>query len=244
MQEKEIHYTIHNTTFKAYVAFPEVIKERQTPAVLVSPTWMGRDQFVCDKARELAKLGYIGVAIDLYGNGYVPKDTQEAGQLTGPLFTDRITLRERVQAALAAVQELPSVNPDKIAAIGFCFGGLTVIELLRSGANIRAAISFHGVLGDEMMGIKAQTQPIASRIRGALLVLHGYKDPLVSWHDIMTLQKEMDEAGVDWQFNSYGLAAHAFTNPNQHDENSGMYFEPRANKRSWEEMHSFLQEHL
>lgn len=242
MRQEEISYHVGVEEFIGYLAYQESAPEHRRPAILVAPTWMGRDDFACQKARALAELGYIGFAIDLYGQGKVASNSEEAAALMQPLFEQRAVLQTRVKAALNILRQHALTNPDRIGAIGFCFGGLTVIELLRSGAQLKGVVSFHGVLGSRMQDIQAETVSIAPRIEGALLVLHGYHDPLVSQQDILDLQKEMSEANVDWQFNTYGLAGHSFTNPQQHDRESGLYYEPKANQRAWQAMRVFFEE--
>ncbi|WP_068466543.1 dienelactone hydrolase family protein [Candidatus Protochlamydia phocaeensis] len=242
IHHEEVTYHIGVETFKGFLAYREEAPDQKRPAVLIAPTWMGRDEFACQKARALAELGYIGFALDPYGNGKVAKDADEAMSLMAPLFADRALLQARMKAALGALRQIDLVDAGRIGVIGFCFGGLASIELLRSGASIKGAVSFHGVLGSHRDNIQAKTVPIATPVHGALLVLHGYHDPLVSQADILHLEKEMTDAQVDWQFNTYGLAGHSFTTPNQHDKESGLYFEPKANARSWSAMKRFFEE--
>ncbi|CUI16411.1 carboxymethylenebutenolidase [Candidatus Protochlamydia naegleriophila] len=241
MRYEDVSYQIDEEEFKGFLAYPENESTQPKPAVLVVHTWMGRDDFACQKARDLAELGYVALAVDLYGKGRVASNPEEAAQLMEPLFIQRTLLQKRLIGALNVLQRDVLVNPTKIGAIGFCFGGLSVIELLRSGAPVKGVVSFHGVLGSRLQDLQAVTVPIAP-IQGSLLVLHGYHDPLVSQQDVTHLQEEMTAAGVDWQFNIYGLAAHAFTNLNQHDKENGMYFEPKANSRSWKAMKAFFAE--
>lgn len=244
MRHEEVSYQIGSEEFKGFIAYPENESKQPRPAVLIVHTWMGRDDFACQKACDLAELGYVALAVDLYGKGRVATSPEEAAHLMEPLFMQRALLQKRLIAALEVLQQDKLVNPAKIGAIGFCFGGLSAIELLRSGAPVKGVVSFHGVLGNQLQDQQAATVPIASPIQGALLVLHGYHDPLVSRQDMIHLQEEMTAAGVDWQFNIYGFAAHSFTNLNQHDKESGMYFEPKANSRSWKAMKAFFAEVL
>jgi dienelactone hydrolase len=159
-----------------------------------------------------------------------------------PLFLDREFLRQRIHIGLDALKQQAHVNQEAIGAIGFCFGGLTIIELLRSGANIRGAVSFHGVLGSTIDKYKAKIAPNSDKIKGSLLILHGFLDPLVSHADIVDIQNEMAKAGVDWQMNIYGKALHAFTNPQANESNIGLVYNQQAAKRAWLDMTNFFNE--
>jgi dienelactone hydrolase len=203
---------------------------------------MGRNAFVCEKAQELAKLGYIGFAVDLYGEGRVAQNGEEAGALMKPLFMDRQLLQKRIFGAMQALVQQPEVDAGKVGAIGFCFGGLTVIELLRSGADVKGVVSFHGILGSQKEGNNVKTASIAKSIKGSLLVLHGYHDPYVPVDNVLHLQKEMTDANVDWQFNTYGNAGHSFTNPEENDKKGGKFYEPKTCDRAWLAMKIFFEE--
>lgn len=242
-EEKEI-YEIDGVPHHGYWAFPtgEDSNLQQLPVILVVHAWMGQDTFARHKAEALAHLGYIGFAVDLYGEGKKVSQPEEAQRLMLPLFEDRALLQKRIRTAFDVVQRHPGVNPSKIGAIGFCFGGLTVIELLRSGAPIRGAVSFHGVLGNAIGSVQAQTVPIAKSIKGSLLMLHGHDDPLVSQQDILAMQKELSEAHVDWQMNIYSHTSHAFTNPEARDQKHGLMFQPTSNERAWWAMTHFFSE--
>jgi dienelactone hydrolase len=241
MKTEVIHYQSDDISFKGYLATPDNI-QGTLPAILVAHAWRGQDDFARQKAEELAALGYIGFAVDMYGNGTVAKDNEEALQLMLPLFLDREFLRQRIHIGLDALKQQAHVNQEAIGAIGFCFGGLTIIELLRSGANIRGAVSFHGVLGSTIDKYKAKIAPNSDKIKGSLLILHGFLDPLVSHADIVDIQNEMAKAGVDWQMNIYGKALHAFTNPQANESNIGLVYNQQAAKRAWLDMTNFFNE--
>lgn len=211
------------------------------PLVLVAPAWHGQDHFARDKAKVLAELGYVGLALDLYGEGKQVQTAEEAAALMHPLFLDRKTLRQRMIAALEAGRNLDFVDRARVGAIGFCFGGLCVLELFRSGAPVKGVVSFHGLLGDKLGGQSAKTEP-TQPLRGALLVLDGAEDPMVPWSDLENLKKEMSEAGADWEIDIYGHAVHAFTNPEVHDKNAGLAYDERASKRAFNKMEVFLKE--
>jgi dienelactone hydrolase len=243
MQEEIIHYKQGKDTFQGYLVYDPEIKTPR-PAILVAHAWRGQDDFAKSKAIELAKQGYLAFVADVYGNGVHVKTNEEAQALMLPLFIHRKLLRDRICAAYETVAKHKLVDPHKIGAIGFCFGGLTVIELLRSGVNLRGVVSFHGLLGDTLGENKAIIAPISNDIKGAILILHGHDDPLVSSTDIKAIQKELTDAKVDWQMHIYGHAVHAFTNPEALDVSSGMAYNAKANRRSWQTMRDFFKEIL
>jgi dienelactone hydrolase len=199
---------------------------------------MGQDDFTRGQAKKLAEAGYVGIALDIYGDGTVAKSPEEAKQLMTPYYLDRPLLQQRMLAGFEAALKLPYVDKSKMGAIGFCFGGLSVIELLRSRAPVRGVVSLHGAISSKEAKLGIKTGPI----NGALLVLHGNLDPLVSWEDIHSLAEEMTEAGADWEFDIYGHTMHAFTNPNAHDKNSGLVYNKKANDRAFQRMKLFFQE--
>lgn len=235
-----ISYIIEGSLFRGFLALPPT--EQKAPGILIAPAWKGLDEFAKAKAFALAELGYVAFAADLYGDGVVANSDEEASALMLPLFLDRALLRQRINAALEELKKHPSVETSKIGSIGFCFGGLTVIELLRSGATILGAVSFHGILGTQMGNRTANLSENADSIKAKLLVLHGHDDPLVSQEEITHLQKEMDKANVDWQMNIYSQTSHAFTNPQADDTEHGLIFNQRTNDRAWLSMHNFFQE--
>ena len=235
-----IQYQYDGVSFKGYLARPNNTKAK-LPAVLVAHTWRGQDDFSRQKAEAIAELGYVGFALDLYGNATTASDDKEALQLMLPLFLNRQLLQNRMKAGLEILQSLPFVYQETIGAIGFCFGGLSVIELLRSGAPIKGVASFHGILGNTLDKYKAAPAPFAPMM-GNLLILHGEKDPHVSQSDIVSIQDEMTKANVDWQMNIYGQTYHAFTNPQADDQKSGMIYNPRTTERAWLAMTNFFTE--
>lgn len=241
MQQETIEYICGDTLLKGFLAYDPTLNIKR-PAVIVAHAWKGQDDFARNKAIALAEIGYVGFAADVYGNGISVHTDDEAQALMLPLFLNRQLLRDRINAAFDLVKEFPIVDPSQIGAIGFCFGGLTVIELLRSGADVRGVVSFHGVLGNTVANQRATCPPNAEKMDSSILILHGNDDPLVTPEDIRSLQKELTEAGVDWQMNIYGHAVHAFTNPELQDVKTGLAFDIKANYRSWIAMSTFFDE--
>lgn len=239
MKEEIIDYQAGNLPCKGFLVSPP--GGGKLPGILVAHAWQGQDDFARQKARELAEMGYVALAADVYGQG-LPVSKEEAPTRMKPLFIDRALLQERIVAAFHLLSKDPRVDATKIGAIGFCFGGLTVIELLRSGAPVKGVVSFHGVLGDGFGANKANPGIRAKKIDGAILILHGYEDPLVSAEDIAKLQKELNDAGADWQMNVFGHTAHAFMDPSAHDTEHGLVYHERTAKRAWHAMIEFFKE--
>jgi dienelactone hydrolase len=187
---------------------------------------------------QLAKLGYIAFAIDMYGKGVRAKDAKEAGTLSGTYTSDRLSMRSRAGAGLEVLKNHSLADPKRIAAIGYCFGGTTVLEMARSGAELAGVVSFHG-------GLATPNPGDAKNIKGKILVLHGADDPFVPPKQVIAFQEEMRNAGVDWQMVSYGGAVHSFTNPDSgNDPSKGAAYNEKADKRSLEAMKDFFAEIL
>lgn len=243
MNREEINYKCGETSCRGYYVYNEIVQE-QRPGILLAHAWRGQDDFVREKADSLARLGYVAFAADLYGEGKTAETNEEAEALMVPLFLNRQLLRDRITAAYDTLKQQSYVNKKKIGALGFCFGGLVTIELLRSGADIAGAVSFHGLLGDTLGDHKAETVANANSIKGALLLLHGNDDPMVSDEDIKAIDQEMTAAGVDWQMHTYGKTQHAFTVPEANDPERGTVYNEKAAKRSWQAMQNFFNECL
>ncbi len=241
MHVEKIEYSCDKTKLTGYLFHNPKIKEKR-PAVLVAHAWRGLDDFAKLEAQRLASMGYIVFAADMYGNTNPIETDDEARSVMLPLFLDRQLLQKRIGTAFNLISHHPLVDQKRVGAIGFCFGGLTVIELLRSGLPVRGVVSFHGVLGKKMGDKIANTVPIASGVKGSILVLHGHEDPLVSHEDIQTFQNEMTDAHIDWQMVIYGHTFHAFTNPEAPGGSSGLNYNEVADRRSWTAMRDFFDE--
>lgn len=241
MLEETISYQSGDTTCKGFLAYDNTVDERR-PGVLIAHAWRGLDEFAKSRARELARLGYVAFVADLYGQGKQAHTDEEAAMLMLPLFLDRELLQSRVISGLRVMQECQFCHPHKSGAIGFCFGGLAVIELLRSGTPVNGVVSFHAVMASRMGDQKAKTVPIAEQIKGSILALHGHDDPLVSHEDLTHFQDEFTKAHVDWQLNIYGHTSHAFTNPNANDTAKGLVYQQKSAVRAWKSMQIFFKE--
>ncbi|HCU89097.1 MAG TPA: carboxymethylenebutenolidase [Gammaproteobacteria bacterium] len=234
MIEKYVDYVHNDVTLEGYLAFDgQNILPR--PTVLIAHTWEGRGEFVCDKARKLAGQGYAAFAIDLYGKGVIGSGPEENGRLMQPFLDDRPMLQERMLKALEAASSLDVVDNKNIAAIGYCFGGLCVLDLARVGANVRGVVSFHGLLSQPG---NTHGKPITAKT----LVLHGHDDPMAPIKDVIAIEKEFTAAGADWQINVYGNTMHSFTNPHANDPAMGTVYNSLADRRSWDSLKNFLRE--
>jgi dienelactone hydrolase len=232
--ENTVVYKDEEVVLEAFFAFDDAFTGRR-PAVLISHAWGGRDDFVADKARKIAGLGYVGFALDMYGKGVLGSGAEENAKLMQPFMADRAKLQQRMKVALDTVKQLPWVDDSKIAAMGFCFGGLCVLDLARTGVDIKGVVSFHGLLG-------APGNTKGNKIKAKILALHGRDDPMVPPDLVLAFQEEMTQAGADWQFVSFGNTVHAFTNPVANDPGFGTVYQADADRRSWQAMKNFFAE--
>ncbi len=234
--EKTLVYSDGDAVLEAFYAFDDHVSGRR-PAVLISHAWAGRDNFVMDKARKIAGLGYVGFALDMYGQGVLGSSKEENAKLMHPFMADRAKLQQRIKAAFMTAKQLSWVDGQNIAAMGFCFGGLCVLDLARTGAGLKGVVSFHGLLG-------APGNTRGVNIKAKILALHGHDDPMAPPEHVLAFQDEMTRAGADWQFISYGNTLHAFTNPVANDPDFGTVYQADADRRSWLAMQNFLAEIL
>lgn len=230
-----LEYKEGDTVLEGYVAWDDA-HAGPRPGVLVIHDWMGPGPFTRGKARELAAMGYVALAVDVYGKSVRPANQEEASRLAGQFKGDRALLRRRLKAGLDALLKRPEVDPARVAAIGYCFGGTAALELARSGADVAGVVSFHG-------GLDSPAPADGRNIKGKVLALHGADDPFVPAADLVAFQDELRKAGVDWQLIVYGGAVHAFTNPQAgHDNAKGAAYNGKADRRSWNAMQQFFDE--
>ncbi len=234
IKEERIEYEHDGTLLEGFLARDDS-RTGPVPAVMIAHAWRGRSEFECDKARALAKLGYAAFAMDLFGKGVLGSSVEENRKLIEPFMQDRALLQSRMTRALETLSAQAAVDSDRTAAIGFCFGGLCVLDLARIGTDIRGVVSFHGLF----------TPPgntSGTRIRARVLALHGHRDPMVPVEDVNALEDELTKAQADWQIHVYGNAMHAFTNPNANDPDFGTVYDADADRRSWQTLLNFLEE--
>lgn len=234
IQNRTVEYTDGSIVFKGYLAWDDGISGPR-PAVMIAHAFGGRAEFECGKARQLAEMGYVGFAIDLYGDAKQGASVAENQALMKPLLADRPELQKRITLALAAVREQAEVEATKVAAIGFCFGGLCVLDLARTGADVLGVVSFHGLFVPP-----GNTE--GNKISAKVLCLHGYDDPMAKPDTVLNLATELTAAGADWQVHAYGNTMHAFTNPVANNPDFGTVYNANADRRSWQSMTNFLDE--
>lgn len=231
---KTMEYSAGDTRLVGYLAWDAAASARR-PGVLVVHEWWGLNDHARAQAERLARAGYVALAVDMYGEGRNTVHPEEAGQWAGAVGQDREAAKGRFLAALDLLRGQESVDPERIAAIGYCFGGSVVLGMAQAGLDLDAVVSFHGAL---------PTDPVAAgAVKAKVLVNHGAADPLVTAEQIQTFQKNMTEAGADWQMNLYGGAMHSFTNPAADGSVMPMLlYNEEADHRSWQAMLDLFRE--
>lgn len=234
MITKTIDYQDVSTQLEGFLAYNETDKPK--PAVLVAHDWSGRREFACKAAERVAGMGYVGFALDMYGKDIfgADSDNERNGALMSPFAKDRALLRQRIKAALNAVRQLPQVDAAKVAAMGYCFGGMCVLELARSGADVQGVISIHGIFSRGNVTNK--------KITAKVLCLHGHDDPMVPPEQVLAFETEMTQAEVDWQVHVYGGTMHAFSNPKANNPGFGTVYKEVATNRAYQSIANFLGE--
>ncbi|MBI5773131.1 MAG: dienelactone hydrolase family protein [Verrucomicrobia bacterium] len=230
-----IVYKDGDTVLQGQFVYNDALQGKR-PSILLVHQWKGLGEYEKKRAVMLANLSYVVFCVDIYGKGVRPDNAKDAGALAGKYKADRALLRSRVNMGLRVMKTNERVNPQKIAAIGYCFGGTTVLELARGGADVSGVVSFHG-------GLSSPAPDDAKQIKCRVLALHGADDPFVPAEEVAGFAKEMRDAKVDWQLVSYGNAVHSFTDWGAGGDNSkGAAYNERADKRSWEAMKVFFAE--
>ena len=236
IQTKIVEYSDGDVTLQGFVALDPDKTGDGAPGVLVVHQWMGQTEYEQNRCRQLADLGYVAFALDIYGKDVRPSNPGEAGATAGIYKTDRKLYRRRLNLGLQQLRAQQQVQKDKIAAIGYCFGGTGVLELARSGADISGVVSFHG-------GLDSPSPDDAKNIQARLLVCHGADDPFVPSSDIDAFKSELNAAKVDWQMIYYSNAVHSFTQPMAGNDNSRCAaYNQKADHRSWLAMRQFFDE--
>jgi dienelactone hydrolase len=231
---KTVEYKEGSTTLEGLSVYDDATQGKR-PAVLVVHQWKGLGDYEKKRAEMLARLGYNVFAVDIYGKGVRLTNPKDASAEAAKYKNNRPLLRARVNAGLAVLQKHDLTDTTKVAAIGYCFGGTTALELARSGADISGVVSFHG-------GLSAPI-PAPAKIKAKVLALHGADDPNVPPAEVAAFEDEMRKAKADWALVSYGGAVHSFTDWNAGNDNSkGSAYNEKADKRSWEAMKSFFAE--
>jgi dienelactone hydrolase len=234
MVTKTVEYKQDGTVMRGFLAYDDALAGK-APGVLVVPEWWGLNDFARDIAKKLVGLGYVAFAADMYGGGYITTNREEAAKLAA-IRENPPLLRARAQAALKTLVADPRVDPQRLAAIGFCFGGTTVLQLAYSGADLSGVVSFHG-------GLPPASPEDVKRIKAAILVLHGADDSHVPMSDVNAFIEAVRQAKLDWQMVCFSGAVHGYMNPaNGDNPASGVAYNAKAARRSWQYMQDFFQE--
>ncbi|HEV8286056.1 MAG TPA: dienelactone hydrolase family protein [Chitinophagaceae bacterium] len=235
LKEENVTYTGDSTTMNGYVVY-DSNKEGKRPAVLVIHEWWGLNDYPKMRARKLAELGYIAMALDLYGNGKTADNPTDAGKLSGLIYGNTQMAKARFDAALNKLKTYSQVDTNNIAAIGYCFGGAIVLNMARLGENLKGVVSFHG----NLIGTPANK----NLLRAKILVCHGADDPWVKPEEVAQFKKQMDSIGADYSVKDYPHAVHAFTNPNAtavgEKFNIPIRYNGAADTASWNDMKDFF----
>jgi dienelactone hydrolase len=237
LKEENVTYVADGVTMNGYVVYDANLKGKQ-PAVLVVHEWWGLNDYTKSRARQLAEMGYIAMAVDIYGNGKTGANPEEAQSLTMPFYQDPALAKTRLDAALNKIKEYPQTDTANIAAIGYCFGGSVVLNAAKLGADLKGVVSFHGGLA----GVPANKNLLKAKI----LVCNGENDKFVSEKDVKTFCHQLDSIHADYTFKSYPNATHAFTNPASTETgkefNMPIEYNAEADRNSWNDMKMFFSE--
>jgi dienelactone hydrolase len=229
---KEVDYKAGDTDMKGYLAYDDEASGNK-PGILVIHEWWGNDDYAKFRAQELAKLGYIAFAGDMYGGAKTTNDPKQAGEWAGQIKKNPKLARERLEGALSTLKQQPNVDPEKLGAIGYCFGGTCVLQMARWNMPVKAVVSFHGDL--------TPIEPASGRTNLRILVCTGEADSFVPPPAIDAFKKETAAAGADVKIMSYPNAHHSFTNPNADSHHiDNIKYDADADKKSWEDMKSFF----
>lgn len=228
-----ISYQDDNSDLEAFAAYPSEAERR--PLVILCHAWRGRDDFICDKAREIAQWGYVGFVLDMYGKGILGKSKEENTALKRPFVENREMLQKRVVKAYEVARSLPYVDVSRIAVLGYGFGGICALDLARSGADLKGAISVYG-------HFDPPPRSLIKQVKAKVLILHGYNDKIAPQDELERFESEMNAANVDWQAHIYSNTMHAFATPGVNDPASGLAYNPVAASRSWIAIRNFLNE--
>jgi len=235
LKEESVNYTVDGKTMTGYLAYDEN-KKGGRPAVLIVHEWWGLNDYIKSRARQLAQLGYLAFAVDMYGNGKVANNPQEAQQMATPFYTNPLLTKTYLDAAINKLKEYPQADTSKVAAIGYCYGGFVVLNAAKLGSDFKGVVSFHGNL--------AGVPPKRDLLKAKILVCHGQADKFVSEQEVNAFKHAMDSVGADYTFKSYPGATHAFTNPQATETgkkfNMPIEYNPAADTASWNDMKSFF----
>jgi dienelactone hydrolase len=234
VQTRTVEYQVGGQTYEGFLAWDDA-QDVQKPGVIVIHEWWGNDEYSRSRARQLAELGYVGFAIDMYGKGKTTQDPQQAAAWAGAVRSDPEKARPLLQAALDTLKQQPQVDANRLAAIGYCFGGSMALNMARWGMGVDGVVSFHGDLSNP------SPQRNANKIDAKVLVAHGAADTFVPQQQLDAFKEEMAKAGADLVIKVYPGAQHSFTNPGADRHGmEGIKYDEAADRKSWEDMKEFL----
>jgi dienelactone hydrolase len=234
VQTKDIEYKQGDTTLKGTLAWDDAKADAKSPGILVIPEWWGMTDYPKNRAKQLAELGYVAFAADMYGNGQSTDDPGQAGKWAGAVKGDRNLMRARAQAGLDVLKGQSNVDGSKLAAIGYCFGGTCSLELAMSGADLTGIVSFHG-------GLDFPNLADAKNIKAKVLICNGAADSFIKPDQIGALTGALSTDNVIWSFINYPNAVHAFTNPDADRHGiKGIAYNAVADRQSWQDMKEFF----
>jgi len=229
-------YNADTVSMKGYIAYDSASSDKR-PVVMIVHEWWGLTEYARSRARQLADMGYLAVAVDMYGNGTTAESPELAGKLAVPFYTNPAMAKQRFDAALAKVAAMPQADTARIAAIGYCFGGAQVLNMARLGSPLKGVVSFHG----NLVGVP----PDKSVLKADVLICHGESDQFVPATEVAEYKKQMDSIGAPYTFKSYPNATHAFTNPEATAKgqkyNLPIAYNAAADSASWNDMKVFLK---
>lgn len=236
IKEDSVSYNLNGTTYIGFITY-DANKEGKRPGILVVHEWWGLTNYTRNRAKQLAELGYIAMAVDMYGNGKTGDDPAAAQALATPFYKDPTLAKTRLDAAMKELETYPQTDSTKIAAIGYCYGGFVVLNAAKLGANLVGVVSFHG----DLSGVPVNKDSLKAKI----LVCHGEADKFVTPEAVAAFKKSMDSAGVDYTFKSYPNATHAFTNPAAtalgQKFKMPIEYNAAADTASWNDMKAFFK---
>lgn len=230
MRSENLPYKDGECDLEAFAAYPS---EKKRPLVILCHAWRGRDDFICEKSRKIAELGYVGFALDMYGKGILGKSKEENAALKKPFIEDRAMLQRRVLKAYEVATALPNVDAGAVAVLGFGFGGVCALDLARTGVDLKGVITVYG-------HFDPPSHQLVKPIQGKVLVLHGINDPIAPLEELNRFEREMQAAGVDCQAQLYENTMHAFATPGANDPQAGILYNEDSANRAWDAIKDFL----
>lgn len=232
MLSEFVPYSENGSQLEGFAAYPT---QEKRPTIILCHAWAGRDEFICEKARRVASWGYVGFALDMYGKGVLGRSKEQNAALKQPFLNDRKLLQDRVVKAWQVVRELSYVDVHRIAVLGFGFGGICALDLARSGADIKGAITIYG-------HFQPPPAHLTRSIKAKILVLHGYSDPITPLKEFTDFAQEMESSKVDWQAHLFGQSMHAFATPSAQDPEAGILYNPVSAERADRLIYHFLED--